>query len=107
RLFDRALASNQNNLLAEANKRVLGFGNSPFSGIGELGEMHEKIDNIAIEEMNFGDEQLKFSHGISKSDSLFLWRKNYPSSYVLVSQHNKVVAGEDKTFYYIFHKTGE
>ena len=105
RLFDQALFINKNNLLAEANKSVLGFGTSPFASTGELGEMHEKIDNIAIEEMKFGDEQLQYSHGISESDSLFLWRKNYPHSYVLVNQHNKMVAGEAKTFYYIFHQT--
>ncbi len=105
--FDKALAIDNNHVLAKANKSVLGAGNSPFSSTGNLQAGNETIDGTPFSEMDFGDSNVKFKLKKSLTDSIVLWRKELPNSYVLAHESIKGDPSSAESTFHLFHLTEE
>ena len=107
RHFDKALEIVDNNVLAMANKSILGLGENPFDGQRALINSNETIDNIPFSAMDFGDSNIEFTLRKSPTDSITLWRKDFSNSYVMVHESIDRNAFSYKPTYAIFHSTEE
>ncbi len=106
-LFDKALAIESGHVLATANKSVLGVGENPFSSTGSLKASQETIDGTPFSEMDFGDSNVKFNLRKSPADSIVLWRKDLPNSYVLAHESVKGDPSSAESTFHLFHLTEE
>ena len=105
--FDKALEIDTGNVLAKTNKFVLGKGENPFASRGSLVESKEVIDEVPFSNMSFGGSNVLFTLRKTPTDSISLWRKDYPKSYVLVHESVKGNPATSKPTYAIFHSTAE
>ncbi len=107
RYFDKALEIADNNILAMANKSVLGLGENPLSYQETSLNSDETIDGIPFSAMDFGDSNIEFTLRKSPTDSITLWRKDFPNSYVLVHETIDSNPVSFRPTYAIFHSTEE
>ncbi len=105
--FKKALDIESGNVLAVVNRDRLSdvdTDENPLANRASLVATNEVIDDTPFSKMNFGDRNLQFTLRVSPTDSIALWRKGLPNSYVLVHQS---IPSSGKASFFTFHITEE